>query len=204
MKKLFLASVVGDTIDKLIKIFPKPLNQMRIAFIPTAADPYDDKWFLNEDLIKLKEKGFDVKEVDIKNKTRQELLKEFKNIDILFVAGGNTFYLLQKARESSFDKVARELVEKGIIYVGSSAGAILAGPNIESIKPFDDPDKAPGLKSFKGLNLVDFVVLPHFDEKKNKLEYENAVKKYKNLGYEFILLTDKQAIVVNGDNYEIV
>jgi len=130
MKKLFLASVVANTIEKFIEILLKSPDKLKVAFIPTAADPYKDKWFIEEDRNKLKEKGFNVKDVDIKGKTEQELLQELKDTDIIFVAGGNTFYLLEKARESGFERIEKEFVEKGVIYVGSSAGATLVGLKI--------------------------------------------------------------------------
>ena len=204
MKKLFLASVVANTIDKLIETLDELPNKLTVAFIPTAADPYKDKWFIEEDRNKLKEKGFNVKDVDIKGKTEQELLQELKDADIIFVAGGNTFYLLEKARESGFDKAAKEFLEKGVIYVGSSAGATLAGPNIEPVKPFDNPSKAPSLTSFEGLNLVDFIILPHFGEEKRRQKYEEIIREYSEKGYKLIALTDNQAVIVEGHEYKIV
>ncbi len=203
MKRLFLASVVANTIEKLIEFLPRSPEQLTVAFITTAADPYEDKWFIEEDRNSLKEKGFNVRDIDIKNKTRQELLDELKDNDIIFVAGGNTFYLLQKARESGFDKITKEFVKKGIIYVGSSAGATFAGPDIEPIKTLDDPSKAPLLKSFEGLNLVDFIVLPHFGEEKYKKKYEKIIKEY-GAQYTLIPLTNNQAIVVENNGYKMV
>jgi len=173
-----------------------------VAFIPTAADPYKDKWFIEEDRNKLNEKGFNVKDVDIKGKTEQELLQELKDADIIFVAGGNTFYLMEKVRESGFNKIVKEFVEKGIVYVGSSAGATLAGPNIEPVKPFDDPSEAPGLKSFEGLNLVDFIILPHLEEK-NKQQYETIIKEYENK-YKIIPITDYEAVFVEDGNIKLI
>jgi len=203
MKKLFLASIVSNTIEKLIEILPGSSDKLAVAFIPTAADPYEDKWFVDEDRDKLKEKGFNVKDVDIKGKTEQELLEELKDVDIIFVAGGNTFYLLEKSRESGFDKIVKELIQKGVTYVGSSAGATLAGPDIEPIKTLDDPSKAPSLKSFNGLNLVDFNILPHFEEK-NRKEYGEIIRENSEKGYKLIILTDNQAVVVEDEEFKIV
>jgi len=188
------------TIDKLIKLLPKTPQELKVAFIPTAADPYENKWFIKADRDEFIKKGFQVRDVDINGKTEQELFKELKDVDIIFVGGGNTFYLLQKAKESSFDRVVKELIEKSVIYVGASAGATLAGPDIEPIKVLDDPSKAPGLKSFRGLSLVDFIVMPHFDRKK-KLVYEQIVNEYDKRGYKAIPITDNQAIIVNGSKY---
>lgn len=191
------------TIEKLIKFLPKSPQELKIAFIPTAAGPYEDKWFIKEDRDEFVKKKFQIKDVDINNKTERELFKELKDIDVIFVGGGNTFYLLQKARESGFDKIVKKLIKKSVIYVGASAGADLVCPTIEPVKSFDDPSEAPGLKSFEGLNLVDFIVLPHFD-KKNKLICEKIIKEWGQKGYKVIPITDKQAIIVNGDECKIV
>lgn len=202
MKKLFLASIVSNIIEELLEILPKPANELTVAFIPTAADPYKDKWFVEDDRNKLKEKSFNLKDVDIKGKAKQELEDDLKDIDIIFVAGGNTFYLLEKARESGFDEIVKELVQKGVIYVGSSAGATFVCPTIEPVKTLDDPSKAPSLKSFEGLNLVDFVVLPHLG-RENKEKYEKIMREYEGR-YKIIPLTDNQAVVVEGSEYQIV
>ncbi len=203
-KKLFLASMVSNMTKRLIEILPKSPERLTVAFIPTAADPYENKWFVDEDRNKLKEEGFNLKEVDLKGKTKKELLDEFEGIDILFVAGGNTFYLLEKARESGFDEVAKALIKKGIIYVGSSAGAIFVCPTIEPIKTLDDPSKALSLKSFEGLNLVDFVILPHFEEEKHGAKYEKIIEEYRGKDYKIITLTDQQAILAEDDMYKII
>jgi dipeptidase E len=198
MKRLFLTSIFANVIEKFIEILPSPPDQLTAAFIPTAADPYEDKWFIDKDRNKLKERGFHLKDVDIKGKSKGELIAELEGMDIVFVAGGNTFYLLEKAKESGLYEIVKESVEKGVIYVGSSAGTILAGPTIEPAKDLDDPSQAPGLKSFKGLDIVDFVVLPHFDKDKNGDRYRGIMKEYASEDYRFIALTDFEAIAVQG------
>lgn len=204
MGKLFLASVVSNVIDKFIETLSESPDKLKVAFIPTAADPYEDKWFVENDRNKLKERKFNLKEIDIKGKSKQELENILKDIDIIFVAGGNTFYLLEKGRESGFDEIVKKLVRKGVIYVGSSAGAVFVCPTIEPIKTLDDPSKASSLKSFKGLNLTDFVILPHYGEKKYKTKYEKIMKEYGHSRFKIIPLTDKQAIIVEGENYRIL
>ena len=99
MKRLFLASFVAYSIDKLIADFKLTPRDLTVAFIPTAADPYPEetRGFIQEDRDGLVQKGFRVKDVDIKNKTKAELLAELKDVGIIFVGGGNVFYLLEKA-----------------------------------------------------------------------------------------------------------
>lgn len=204
MKKLFLTSILAKTIKEFLKILPDSPENLTIALIPAAADPYDDKWFVEEDRIALKKAGFNIVEIDIKGKTEKELRDELRGMDVIYVAGGNTFYFLEKARESGFDKIIKELVEEGTIYAGASAGAVLVGPTIEPIKSLDDPSKAPSLNSFKGLGLVDFVVLPHFGEGKYKEKYMKIIEKYSNKEYKIVPITNRQAVVVENNSYKVV
>lgn len=201
MIKLFLTSIYLKGIDKLVN---KPLNEIKMAYVPTAADPYKNKWFIEEDYQRLKKMGIHYFIVDIKNKTEKQLLKELQNIDALFISGGNIFYLLEKTRESSFDKVVQKLVNQGVIYVGASAGAVLACTTIEPFKYLDDPLKAPNLKSYKGLELVDFVILPHYGNKKYAEEYKKTIKEFTNKKYKLLKLTDNQALIVKGNKYSII
>jgi dipeptidase E len=146
MGKLFLASIVSETSGELMKIIEGSPNKLTVAFIPTAADTYENKSFIDVDRDKLVELGFNVINVDLKNRKANQLRKDLEKVDIVFVAGGNSFYLLEKVLESGFDKIIKELVERGVTYVGSSAGAILAGPSIEPVKTLDDPSEAQKLR----------------------------------------------------------
>lgn len=100
--------------------------------------------------------------------------------------------------------MVRKLVNSGVIYVGVSAGAVLAGPTIEPVGFLDDPTKAPHLKSYEGLGLVDFVILPHYGNKKYEKKYQKIMNKFGNKGLKLITLTDKQAIIVEGNKYHIL
>jgi len=201
MKRLFLSSQGLTALPSILS--DKPGN-LHLVFIPTAADPYKNKWFVDLDRKKLKHMGFNFNELDINGKTKHQIKKALKNVDVIYVAGGNTFYLLEKARESGFDKVVVELVNNGVLYCGVSAGAILAGPSIEQIKYLDNPSVAPKLKSYEGLGLVDFVTLPHWKSKQFKKEYALAEKELKNCPFPTVAVTNNEAIIVEDDTYHIV
>ena len=49
---------------------------------------------------------------------------------MIFVGGGNTFFLLQELKRSGADKIIAQEVAKGKFYIGESAGAIAACPDI--------------------------------------------------------------------------
>jgi len=204
MKKLFLTSAASEVLDIFPKEFDVTPQKSTVVFIPTAAENYQDKWFVDTDREKLVEVGFKVIELDIKGKNTQEIYEVLNKADIIFVAGGNTFYLLQEAKRSGFDKLVLKLVNNGIIYIGSSAGSLLAGPDIQLVKTLDDPIEAPELNSYKGIGLVDFVVIPHVGSVKYDQKIQSIIKNNPNYKHEIILISDDQAVKVVGKEYNVV
>ena len=204
MKKLFLSSVACFTLDKIKPLLPDVPNKLEVAFVLTASNPYKDKSWLYRDRDKLVEMGFKVKDVDIEGKTQEVLKKELSGIDVLFVSGGNTFYLLEKARESGFDKLAKELINQGTVYVGSSAGSVFVCPTIAFVEGLDDPKIAPSLTSHEGLNEVDFLLMPHYGDDEYKETYKKILEKWKDKGYKLKLLSNNEAIIVEGDKSKVV
>jgi len=200
--KLFLTSQASKVLDKIAGSLDNPPVAYSLLFIPTAGDPYgDNKPWLEEDRQKLYELGFKIEDYDLKGKKKNEVKKAVEKSDIIFVAGGNTFYLLDKMRASGFDQIIRELQGSDRVYIGSSAGSCIAGPNIEPIAAFDDPSRAQ-LESSKALELVDFVVLPHSGKEKYADIQAKVISEYGNK-YKIIQITDEQMIVVENGNYEI-
>jgi dipeptidase E len=181
----------------------KPPAELMLAFVPTAGDPYEHPTFVDKDRQKLQDMGFTMYELDIKDKTEAELKKVLSVVDVLYVAGGNTFYLLEKMQTSRLDKLLPAYLDQGMLYVGASAGAVVVCPDIAPIKCIDDPSKAAGLKSTKGLGLVPFVVLPHYDTELNTAQYQEIIDKF-GKSYELILLTDEQACLVEDSSYRII
>lgn len=199
MKKLFLASIACITLDKVIEILPAPASSLKLAFIPTAANPYEDKSWLYKDRDKLVDMGFDIIDLDIENKSQEFIEHQLENIDVVFVSGGNTFYLLDKVNESGFDKVMKRLIKKGVVYIGSSAGSVLVCPTIEATDGLDDRRAAPNLKSDLALAIVDFLVFPHYGDPEYLNAYQEIMNKWKDGKYEIKTLSNNQALIINGD-----
>ena len=117
MKKLFLTSTFAQVAHELTPLLTKPATELTVAFIPTAADVYADKWFIEADRAKLVEMGFQLVDVSIKDIHGDELTEILSGVDIIFVAGGNVFYLLEQARISGFLNIVPRLVENGVMYI---------------------------------------------------------------------------------------
>lgn len=196
MKQFFLTSITENVLDKLPALIDKKPQNTKIAFIPTAADPYEDKSFMETDKAKWLEFKYDFKEVDLKNKDEGKLRSALGDCDIIYLSGGNVFYLLQEANKCGLKNVLKELLEQGKIYGGGSAGAAIAGPSIEPLQSIDDPQKAPELKDYTAFGFVDFIVLPHFDYEKYNSRYQEVLKQYNQ--FKFQPLNNDQAIFVSG------
>lgn len=203
--KLFLTSagLPKETRNYFLKLLNKKPNHITAAFIPTAADPYEDKWFMEKDKEFINEIGMQIQEIDLKNENKNSLLSKLSNIDVIYLSGGNTFYLLNWIRKSGFDQIINQLLEEGKIYVGSSAGSMVAGIDIESAG-WDDinlhDENTVQLKNKVGLNLAPFVISPHFVENdRNVLE-----KRSKTTKYPIIALNDQQAVIYLNNSYEII
>lgn len=63
---------------------------------------------------------------------------------------------------------------------------------------------APELKSYEGLNLVDFIVLPHFGEEEFKEGYQKMENEIEKLPYKVFKLNNKQAVLVRGEEVKII
>jgi dipeptidase E len=86
---------------------------------------------------------------------------DLKHFDLLFVGGGNTFFLLHQLQTHGFIEPVRQWVDAGGNYYGGSAGAILATDSIEIAEHADSNDV--GLVDLTGLGLLPAIgLLPHY------------------------------------------
>jgi len=193
--KFLLTSIYANVADELPKLIGDKPENVIVAFIATAADVYEDTSFVDVDRNKLKEQGFKIREVSLTNRHFEGLKKEIADCDVIFIAGGNVFYLLQEVKKSGFDTILNKLGPQ-VVYVGSSAGSVLVGPDIGLVDTLDDPSEAPELKNYTGLNLVNFVVLPHYGKPKYEERYQQIMKKAATLGFKTKTLGDNEFILI--------
>ncbi len=199
---IFLTSQASNVLKKIASLLPKKPNEYKVVFIPTAAKPYADAPWMYTDKNELIALGFLVEDLELDSASPEQVKASVEAADIIFVAGGNTFYLLEKAKESGFDGVVKESVAKGKIYIGSSAGSVLAAPDIKYVELFDDPEKA-SLENTHGLGLVSFAILPHVGNPKYKELHDKVLNEYKDLDYKLVSVNDNQFVVPSGEGWEI-
>ncbi len=201
--KIFLASQASNVLEDICKKLPKNPKDYSVAFIPTASNPYENPTWLEQDKEKLKELGFNLFEMDIQGKSQKELEILLKSIDIIFVAGGNTMFLLEKMKESGFDNLIMQFVKKGVIYIGSSAGSVIFAPDSEPSKFFDERKGISKIDT-NSIGLIDFYPLPHYDNKKYKELNDKVIKEYKNWKYKIVPITDTQYFYMNNQKLNLI
>ena len=176
----------------------------KAIFIPTAGDPYDNKDFVEADRIALEKYGLDVVEMDIKIKNEEEIRKAIVGADIVLVAGGDTFYLMAKLKESGTDKVIKDFIKKNGIYIGSSAGSIICCPTIEGAEEFDNPNLAKGLNNFDGMGVFKDAIIPHAQKEKYFERIRRATERLESKGYKVYPLTDDDILFFDGYSHIIL
>jgi len=201
---LILTSSNNYVTSNFVPYLAKKPSEMNLTFIPTAAEVEDgDLQWLKDDRQALVDAGFQVTDFTVTGKNKDEVRSMLEKTDFVFVSGGNTFFLLQEMRKSGFADLIKSYVEKGLIYGGSSAGSVVAGPDISLVQGLDDPSLAPELKDYKGLALTDVVVFPHCGSEHFQNRYEKVMKSGYKKGLKIVLLTDDQYLLVNDNKHTI-
>lgn len=164
-----------------------------VIFIPTASINESYKDYVNSARELWRKMNANIIEIEISTTSTDEINKAFREADIIYFTGGNTFFLIDKIREMGVDKLIEKHLNSGKLYVGESAGAIICAKDLSYIKPMDAVPKNFSQKDYLGLGLIDYYIVPHylcspFEECSQKI-----VDKYSNL--DLCLLNNLEAVL---------
>jgi dipeptidase E len=197
MSKLFLSSYFSESAGLFPDFAGTDLAGKKVIFIPTAALNEKLTFYVDADRKALQKLGLNIEELEISKASGRTIEDSIHNADYIFVAGGNTFFLLQELRRTGTDDLIIEHIRKGKTYVGSSAGSAIMSRDIGYLRFMDPPEAAPGLKDdFSALSMVDFYIVPHHDSFFFKRSAERTLKEYQDK-LDLRPISDDQVITVS-------
>lgn len=176
-RKLFLTSSFKE-VFALLPEFAGELHQKKVAFLPTASKVENVQFCVRAGKKALEKLGATVDVLDLGAIDENEMKARIAGSDIIYVTGGNTFFLLQEMKRTGADIAIKQAIDSGKIYVGESAGAMITAPDIEYVTAMDSIKKAPHLSSYEALGLVDFYIVPHYLNIPFKRVTRNMVERY--------------------------
>lgn len=209
MQHLFLTSSVGTPgVATSIRTKLTLQGPLRTAFVTTPVElPSEQKdlsW-LDEDRAALNDAGFATFDYTITGKSLSQIQSELADIDVLYVSGGNTRYLLMQSQLSNFTSFVREFVATGKPYIGTSAGSIIAGPMLPKYL-WGEEEEAPSVTDFHAYNLVNATLIPHWGSNLFRDLYLGGriQEIYNEQSQPFILCNDYEYVEVVGDELKII
>lgn len=156
--KFYLSSYRVPTPKDLEQLVGKAYADMRVVFVANAKDYYIDRirdLKINETKAYFEVLG--VRHIDVVDlrmyRGVKSLSKKLQDYDLIWVNGGNTFMLRYEMKQSGFDAVLPGLLEKGAVYGGESAGAVVAGSSLLGVELADSAEFAEEI-IWSGLGLL--------------------------------------------------
>ena len=196
----YLTSTLCDCLAPLInKVKPADFT---LATILNASDAYESPNWVTDDLNALKESGFKLIKLDLRKPEDFKNFIENTEINGIFVAGGNSFYLLEIMKQSGLFDYLKTNIGK-YLYIGSSAGSVVCCQDIELIRYLDRPLKEPKF-DYIGLGLIKTLILPHINNPYFESKYQKLTQSKDFTKQSVLTLADNQALWVENGSIEIV
>ena len=200
---MILTSSLYESIELVKKFLDKNTESKKILFIPTATNVDEYKKYIHLTQKAFEDFGYEVENFDVSIFSEEIAKEKLSQAKTVFISGGNTFYLLQELKRKNLTSYLKERIENGLLYIGESAGSVIAAPDIEYASIVDDKTLATELDDYAGLNLVDFYIVPHFEEEPFVESSRNTVELYKDK-LDLKLINNKEAILVENNNFTII
>jgi len=183
MKRLILTAngLENKNIGKaFLNIVKKEPKNIKAVFVPTAANNAGAIEVLPKCLHDLLDLGILENNIFVYDLHYKMEYEELSGYDTIYFCGGSTAYLLKRINETGFKTPLQEFINKGGIYIGVSAGSIIAADNLP-----------------ENLGYLSCKLDVHGKEGIN-------VGKFEPTEYTHIRLPDYRAIIIQDNNYEVI
>ncbi len=180
-----------NIVDCFLKMLDKPIQDSKILFIQTAATDKIAKEMADkckQELLLLGATEENIITYDVGDPFSE---KDALLFDAVYFTGGDTAHLLRRMKDTGFDNIIKSMVYANKVYVGVSAGSLIATPNIG--KPYEEETS--------GLCFINAYLSVHCEtDTQGKL----IIPSRTDLPLPHISLTDNQAIAVSWEGYHVI
>lgn len=170
---------------RFLNMLGKSASEAKVLFIPTAATCDEARRMVGKCRDELLNAEIIPENITVYDIDGRLSAGEAMTYDVIYFTGGDTGHLLRRIKETGFDAVIKKMVHANKVYVGASAGSIIATPNI--CDPFDEKTA--------GLALIHAYLSVH--------QPEGAAART-DMPLPHVPLTDNQALAVSWHGYEVV
>ncbi|MDR6123932.1 dipeptidase E [Bacillus sp. SLBN-46] len=146
--------------QQFLQLIDDQLENKKATVITTASQQKQDNKFAikaKEDLIEM---GFNLIDFTDIEFDQPDILRKY---DVIYINGGNPFYLLYHLKKSGADLIIKKLAKQGVIFVGVSAGAMIFGQNIEVVRLFTPQMNNVQINDLSAIGLTNKIIFPHYD-----------------------------------------
>lgn len=221
--KLILTSTgfANKNIEKLfLSLLNKPINKVKVLFVPTAAVDNESKEILPlciEDLTNIgilekniiefdfkyfsmnkmtdRERRFYIKQSfdfkHVKDEIKRLNKIDFYDFDAIYVAGGDECILIREINESDRKDELIDAINNHLIYIGISAGSMIVSDYIEEHKHFRHNSSV----NIQGLGLIHPTIDVHVERDATPAGKTNL---------DNIRLSDNSCLFINGNKMEVI
>lgn len=199
---IFLTSSFAEVADLFVTFTKGECRGKTVTLIPTASLAEEVNAYLIAAKDALNKAGLVIDELEVSTAGQEEIADKLARNEFIYIAGGNTFFLLQELKRTGADKLIAEQVRAGKCYIGESAGSAVLAPSIDYLQELDDATAAPDLDSYTSLALIDFYPLPHYKNPPFKDAVEQVLLKYGD-ALNLCPFSNNQALAITGRHTEL-
>ena len=193
-------------LKQVLELVGKPKKDISVALIidACAVETGDKKWLFNGIHFLTKTFGGEIDLINLLALDINEIKQRIIKADIIYCFGGNTEWLFKVFEKSGFNKLLPKLLETKV-WIGSSAGSMILGkmPSTLAQSYIYKIDDFLGVNKY--LELVNFSIIPHiFGDFTPSDAFSYCVEESKAQKYPVYVLSDKSAVIVNGNKTYMV
>ena len=199
--KLFLTSngLSNLTLEKkFVELLNKDPSEISVIVIGSIVTKKNFKYINN---LKKQLNHLGIRMIKVANIAKSIKADVFGECDVIIFMGGNTYYLLDRARKTGVIRLIKKHISSGGIYLGISAGSIIIHKTIEFAGWGKSADtNLIGLQDLRGVGIITTAIFPHY----RKILHTEIVRFKRNTSYPIQEIRDGEAIIINGKKIELI